>query len=82
MKKITCNFCGSDSHEERKIDYLYSFKGKYLLVTGTPVEICLKCGMIYYEAGVLKEIERQFFAIHNNIEKADSYIEVPSRAFA
>ncbi|MDE2059282.1 MAG: type II toxin-antitoxin system MqsA family antitoxin [candidate division NC10 bacterium] len=61
---IVCNFCGSDRHEERRIEYLYSHEGKYLLVPNTPVEVCLNCGMVYYDAVVLKEIERQFFAIH------------------
>ncbi|MFQ5616309.1 MAG: YgiT-type zinc finger protein [Anaerolineales bacterium] len=28
-----------------------------------PVEVCLECGMIYYDAAVLKEIERRFFGI-------------------
>ena len=47
--------------EERKINYLYSHQGEYLLVPNTPVEICRDCGMIYYDAAVLKEIERRFF---------------------
>ena len=60
MKKIQCNFCGSNRYEERRIEYLYSHKGKYLLVPNTPVEVCLNCGMVYYDAAVLKEIERRF----------------------
>ena len=79
---IVCNFCGSDRHEERRIEYLYSHEGKYLLVPNTPVEVCLNCGMIYYDAVVLKEIERQFFAIHGKAEKPDRYIEMPAKAFA
>jgi len=82
MRKIRCNFCGSEQYEERTIDYLYSYKGKYLLVPNTPVEVCLKCGMVYYDASVLKEIERRFFAIHKRIEKPDRYIEMPEKAYA
>ena len=37
--------------------------GDYLLVPNTPVEVCLECVMVYYEANMLKEIERHFFAI-------------------
>jgi hypothetical protein len=37
--------------------------------------------MIYYDAAVLKEIERRFFAIHSKAEKPDSYIEVPEKAY-
>ncbi|MBI5184696.1 MAG: type II toxin-antitoxin system MqsA family antitoxin [Nitrospinae bacterium] len=80
--KIECNFCGSDRCEERKIEYLYSHKGKYLLVPNTPVEICLNCGMIYYDAAVLKEIEHHFFAIQHKTEKPDRYIEMPEKAYA
>jgi len=81
MKKIQCNVCGSDRYEERRIEYLYSHKGKYLLVPNTPVEVCLRCGMVYYDAGVLKEIERRFFAIQKKEEKPDAYIELPRLAF-
>jgi len=40
MQEIHCNFCGSSNTEQRRIDYLYSHQGKYLLVPNTPVEIC------------------------------------------
>ena len=53
-----------------------------MLVPNTPVEFCLDCGMIYYDAVVLKEIEKQFFAIHNNSEEPDQYIEMPTKAYA
>ncbi len=82
MNKIKCNFCGSERYEERRIDYLYTYRGNYLLVPNTPVEICLDCGMIYYDAKVLKKIERNFFAIQKKKEKPDSYIELPSKAYA
>jgi len=81
MRKAQCNFCGSDRCEERRIEYLYSHRGKYLLVSNTPVRVCLGCGMIYYDAAVLKEIERQFFAIESRTEKPDRYIEVPAKAY-
>jgi YgiT-type zinc finger domain-containing protein len=82
MKKVRCNFCGSDRYEERKIEYLYSYQGEYLLVPNTPVEVCLNCGMVYYDAAVLKEIERRFFAIRQNTEKPDRYIQMPEKAYA
>ena len=82
MRKVRCNFCASDRYEERRIKYLYSHKGKYLLVPNTPVEVCLNCGMVYYDAAVLGEIERRFFAIQRKAEKPDRYIEVPAKAYA
>lgn len=81
MSKAQCSFCGSDRYEERRIDYLYSYQGKYLLVPDTPVEICLDCGMTYYDAEVLKEIERRFFAIHNKTEEPDRFIGMPTKAY-
>ena len=77
-----CNFCGSDQYQERRIEYLYRREGKYLLVPNTPVEACLNCGMIYYDAAVLEEIERRFFAIHEKTEEPDRYIEVPTKAYS
>ena len=82
MRKARCNSCGSDRYEERRIDYLYSHKGKYLLVPNTPVEVCLNCGMVYYAAAVLKEIERRFFAIQRQTEEPDRYIRMPAKAYA
>lgn len=81
MRKTQCNFCGSDRYEERKIEYLYSLGGKYLLVPNTPVEVCMNCGMVYYDAAVLKEIEQHFFAIQHKVEKPDRYIEVPEKTY-
>ena len=72
MREIRCNTCGSNRYEERRINCPYGHKGKYLLVPNTPVEICLECGMIYYDAPVIKEIERRFFAIHEQNEMPDS----------
>jgi len=72
-----CNFCGSLSCEEKKIDYLYSYKGNYLLVQDTPVEVCQECGMIYYDASVLKKIENTFFEIQKQKKNPDNYIEIP-----
>jgi len=81
MQRIQCSSCGSGRYEERRIEYLYSHKGKYLLVPNTPVEVCLNCGMVYYDAAVLTEIERRFFAIQSKLEEPDRYIEMPAKAY-
>ena len=81
MTESRCNFCGSDRHEERRIEYLYSHQGEHLLVPNTPVDVCLNCGMVYYDAAVLKEIERRFFAIRNKSEEPDRYINMPEKSF-
>ena len=82
MRQVRCNLCGSDRYEERKIEYLYSHQGKYLLVPNTPVEVCLDCGMVYYDAAVLKNIERRFFAIQQHKQAPDRYVRMPEAAYA
>jgi len=82
MRDVRCNTCGSGSYEERRIDYLYAHDGQYLLVPNTPVEVCLECGAVYYDARVLKEIERRFFAIQSKTEKPDRYLDIPEKAYA
>jgi len=37
--------------------------------------------MIYYEAAVLKTIEKRFFAIYNKSEQPDRYINMPEMAY-
>jgi YgiT-type zinc finger domain-containing protein len=81
-KKAQCPFCGSNDFEKRQIEYLYSHEGQYLLVPDMPVEICANCGMVYYEGTVLEEIERRFFAIHQNREEPERYVQLPVAAYA
>ena len=81
MPDSRCSFCGHERYEQRRVEYIYTHQGKHLLVPNTPVEVCLNCGMKYYEAGVLEEIERQFFAIENQTEEPDRYVQVPEKAY-
>ena len=82
MDETRCNFCGSEEWEERRIKYLYSYKGNHLLVPDMPVEVCLNCGMIYYPAAALKEVERHFFAIYSGAAEPERYIKVPETTYA
>ena len=45
-------------------------------------KICRNCGMIYYDAKVLKVIEKRFFAIQKKLEKPDHYMDDPSSSHA
>ncbi len=80
MRTDRCNYCGNERFEERRTEYLYSYRGEYLLVPNTPVQVCLYCGMVYYDAAVLKEIERHFFAIREKTEQPDRYVQMPQKA--
>jgi hypothetical protein len=37
--------------------------------------------MKYYDAAVLEEIERRFFAIESKTEEPDRYVQVPEKAY-
>jgi YgiT-type zinc finger domain-containing protein len=82
MKKQRCTTCGSGDFETRKVEYLYSHQGQYLLVPETPAEVCQSCGTMFYDAKVLKEIERRFFAIQSHREEPERYIRIPTMAYA
>ncbi len=81
-KKMICNFCSNNKFVTRRTEYLYSHEGKYLIVPNMPVEVCVDCGMVYYDAAVLKEVERRFFAIHRHLETPDRYIQAPIANYA
>lgn len=81
MSEVKCSFCGSGRYEERRVDYLYQHDGKFLLVPNTPVQVCSECGMVYYDAKVLKEIERHFFAIQKHEEEPDSIMAIPMKRY-
>lgn len=81
-EEVRCNYCGSEGSETREVEYLYSHQGQYLLVPNTPVEVCLSCGMSFYDAAVLKEIERRFFAIRDHREEPERYVSIPAMAYA
>jgi hypothetical protein len=48
-----------------------------MLFKNVPVEICDYCGERYYEAKVLKTIEKEFFEILNHRKKPSRRIEMP-----
>jgi len=82
MTNTRCTACGSRAFETRRVEYLYSHRGKYMLVPDTPAEICQECGTVFYDAKVLKEIERQFFAIQHQGKEPDRYLKIPTIAYA
>jgi YgiT-type zinc finger domain-containing protein len=82
QKETRCPFCGHRHFETYPTEYLYSFEGKYLLVPDTPVMVCTNCGMVYYDAAVLEAIEQHFFAIQQEVEEPDTYIQMPLMVYA
>ena len=82
MNMSRCNYCGGTGFSARRVEYFYAHGGKYLLAPNTPAEVCDCCGMEFYDAVVVKEIERRFFAIRAKTEKPDEVLQVPMKAFA
>ncbi|MEO5379005.1 MAG: YgiT-type zinc finger protein [Magnetococcus sp. DMHC-6] len=67
---------------DKKVEYLYRSGGRFLVVTDVPCLECEFCGEQYFEAVVLKKIERDFIAIQNTEKKPLKTIIVPIEAFS
>ncbi len=80
MKK--CNFCGNKNFTRKSTDYIYRHKGQLMLFKNVPCDMCDYCGERYYEAGVLKTIEKDFFEIINHRKEPTRKIEVPVEEYA
>jgi YgiT-type zinc finger domain-containing protein len=76
-KEQRCYTCGNEQFEERRIRYIYSRGGKYLLVPDMPADICLSCGMVYYHGDALLRVEQRFKAIHQRNERPYRYTTMP-----
>jgi len=42
-----------------------------------PSEVCLNCGMIYYDGPALLKVEQRFNAIYHHDEQPDRYTTMP-----
>ncbi len=54
MREVQCNVGGSKHYEEGRVEYLFFYQGEYLLVPNTSVEACVDCGIVDYDAAVMK----------------------------
>ncbi len=76
-----CNFCGNKNIRNKRVQYLYKHDGKFLLVNNVPCEECEYCGEQYFEAKVLKKIEKDFKEIYDLGKKAKMEVQVPVEEF-
>jgi len=76
MKKI-CNFCGNKSFRKKNIQYIYKHNDQFLVVNNVPCEECEYCGEQYFEAEVLKKIEKSFKDIYLAGKKSKKEVKVP-----
>lgn len=81
MSKV-CNFCGNKTFKSKKVQYIYRHNGHFLVVNNVPCEECKYCGEQYFEADVLKKIEKDFMDISSARKKSKKQIKVPVEDFA
>jgi YgiT-type zinc finger domain-containing protein len=81
MKEKRCPVCGNADCEVKKVEYIYRHSGRYLLVRDVPTEVCRVCGTRFYEAQVLHEIERSFFAMQDEQGQVLEYVRMPVTAY-
>lgn len=72
-----CNFCENTSLTQKTTDYIYRHGEHFMLFKNVPAEICDYCGERYYEAKVLKAIEKEFFEVLNHRKKPTKNIVMP-----
>ena len=81
MSKV-CNFCGNKTFKSKQVQYIYKHNDRFLVVNNVPCEECEYCGEQYFEADVLKKIEKDFMDISSAKKKSKKQIEVPVEDFA
>jgi YgiT-type zinc finger domain-containing protein len=80
MDKV-CNFCGNKNFRTNKVQYIYKYNDKYLIVNNVPCEECEYCGEKYFQAQSLKKIESDFNNIYISGKKPKKKIQVPVEEF-
>jgi len=77
----SCHFCGNKNLKNVETEYIYKHDGKFLFVENVPATQCTFCGEKYFEAKILKQIEKEFFSIYNGEKKVHKEIIVPTETF-
>ena len=55
-KFADCYFCGG-LVEEKTVNYMRKWKGKYILIENVPAGVCNQCGEKYFEAKVAEKMD-------------------------
>ena len=82
MSETRCHICGGADFEQRRVEYVYRRRGKYLVVRDVPCEVCLRCGERYYPGPALLQIERRFKDIYERRVQPQFAIQVPVEVYA
>ena len=54
---MTCSFCSGEL-EDQLVQYEYRWEGKLFVFEDVPARICRQCGEKYFEAKVVKAMEK------------------------
>ena len=55
--EMTCNFCDGEL-EERLVQHEYRWEGNLFVFEDVPAHVCRQCGEKYFDAAVVKAMER------------------------
>jgi YgiT-type zinc finger domain-containing protein len=72
-----CNFCGNINFKITNTQYIYRHNDRFLVVNNVPCEECEFCGEQYFEANVLKKIEKDYNDIYISGKTSARQITVP-----
>ena len=75
-----CSFCGNRNIKSALTEYTYKHDGNYMIFHNVPSLQCEYCGEKYFEAKILKHIEKEFVAVQNGKIVRDKII-VPVENF-
>lgn len=76
-----CQFCGNKNIKNTTTEYTYKHDGKYLIIDHVPCKQCEYCGEQYFEAKILKQIEKEYQNIYASGKKANKEITIPVESF-
>lgn len=77
-----CHFCGQTEFAYKKVEYIYRYRQQYMVFREVPAEVCLHCGMRYYSAEIVLELEQRFFAVQRKESLPANTITIPVETFA
>jgi YgiT-type zinc finger domain-containing protein len=77
-----CHFCGNKNFNRRYVQYTYQRHDQFLIVNEVPCEQCEYCGEQYFQAIVLKQIEKEFDCIYQRGKKVEKELRVPVEQFS
>ena len=81
MEKV-CKCCGNKNFKDAKVEYTFKYDDHLLQVEDVPCEQCEFCGEKYFQADILKKIEKEFYEIFLTGERPFLKIKVPIKTFS